>query len=115
MHYLRLTSPVNPESLAVYPQRLGSSRHNPYFQPGGYNNLKSGLEDFNTNLCGQGGFPTLGPADANMSETLRSNILAFFLNNGVTAAPPCKQQAPFTFSGETSQFPHVRTDPRPSP
>jgi|RhiMetdeSRZDD1v2_1073273.scaffolds.fasta_scaffold08963_6 phospholipid/cholesterol/gamma-HCH transport system substrate-binding protein len=115
VHYLRLTSPVNPESLAVYPQRLGSSRHNPYFQPGGYNNLKSGLEDFNTNLCGQGGFPTLGPADANMSETLRSNILAFFLNNGVTAAPPCKQQAPFTFSGETSQFPHVRTDPRPSP
>ena len=115
VHYLRLTSPVNPESLAVYPQRLGSSRHNPYFQPGGYNNLKSGLEDFNTNLCGQGGFPTLGPADANMSETLRSNILAFFLNNGVTTAPPCKQQAPFTFSGETSQFPHVRTDPRPSP
>src|SRR5205085_1333241 len=39
VHYLRLTSPVNPEALAVYPRRLGSSRHNPYFQPGGYNNL----------------------------------------------------------------------------
>ena len=115
VHYLRLTSPVNPESLAVYPQRLGSSRHNPYYQPGAYDNLKNGLQDFNTNLCGQGGFPTLGPADANMSDALRSNILAYFLNNGVTTAPPCKQQSPFTFSGETSQYPHVRTDPRPSP
>jgi phospholipid/cholesterol/gamma-HCH transport system substrate-binding protein len=115
VHYLRLTSPVNPESLAVYPQRLGSSRHNPYFAPGGYDNLATGLQDFNTNLCGAGGFPTLAPAGPNLSETLRNNILAYFLNRGVTTAPPCKQQSPFTFSGETSQYPHVRTDPKPSP
>jgi hypothetical protein len=50
-----------------------------------------------------------------MSETLRNNILAYFLNRGVTTAPSCKQQAPFTFNGETSQYPHVRTDPRPTP
>jgi phospholipid/cholesterol/gamma-HCH transport system substrate-binding protein len=115
VHYLRLTSPVNPESLAVYPQRLGSSRHNPYFAPGGYDKLRGGLEDFNTNLCGSGGFPTLAPAGPNMSETLRNNVLAYFLNRGVTTAPSCKQQAPFTFNGETSQYPHVRTDPRPTP
>jgi phospholipid/cholesterol/gamma-HCH transport system substrate-binding protein len=115
VHYLRLTSPVNPESLAIYPQRLGSSRHNPYFAPGAYDKLKGGLEDFNTNLCGSGGFPSLAPAGPNMSETLRNNILAYFLNRGVTTAPPCKQQAPFTFSGETSQYPHVRTDPKPTP
>jgi phospholipid/cholesterol/gamma-HCH transport system substrate-binding protein len=115
VHYLRLTSPVNPESLAVYPQRLGSSRHNPYYAPGGLLKVPGGLEDFNTNLCGAGGFPTLAPASPNFSEQLRSLVLAYFLNNGVTVAPPCKQQAPFTFSGETTQFPHVRTDPRPTP
>jgi phospholipid/cholesterol/gamma-HCH transport system substrate-binding protein len=115
VHYLRLTSPVNPESLAVYPQRLGSSRHNPYYAPGAYDKLRGGLEDFNTNLCGQGGFPTLAPPGPNFSETLRNNVLAYFLNRGVTVAPPCKQQAPFTFSGETSQYPHVRTDPKPAP
>jgi phospholipid/cholesterol/gamma-HCH transport system substrate-binding protein len=115
VHYLRLTSPVNPESLAVYPQRLGSSRHNPYYKPGALANLSAGLEDFNTNLCGSTGFPSLGPASPTFSETLRANVLAYFLNNGVTVAPPCKQQGPFTFSGETSQFPHVRPDPRPAP
>jgi virulence factor Mce-like protein len=115
VHYLRLTSPVNPEALAVYPRRLGSSRHNPYYAPGGYDKLRSGLEDFNTNLCGSGGFPTLAPAGPSLSETLRNNIIAYFLNRGVTTAPSCKQQAPFTFSGETSQFPHVRTDPKPTP
>jgi phospholipid/cholesterol/gamma-HCH transport system substrate-binding protein len=115
VHYLRLTSPVNPESLAVYPRRLGSSRHNPYYQPGALLGVRGGLEDFNPNLCGAGGFPTLAPAGPNFSETLRANVLAYFLNNGVTVAPPCKQQAPFTFSGETTQYPHVRTDPKPSP
>ncbi len=115
VHYLRLTSPVNPEALAAYPQRLGSSRHNPYYAPGGYDNLKGGLFDFNTNLCGQGGFPTLAPPGPNLSETLRNNIIAYFLNHGVTTAPPCKQQPPFNFSGETSQYPHVRQDPKPGP
>jgi virulence factor Mce-like protein len=115
VHYLRLTSPVNPESLAVYPQRLGSSRHNPYYLPGGLDKLRGGLEDFNTNLCGSSGFPNLAPPSPTFSETLRNNVLAYFLNRGVTTAPPCKQQAPFTFSGETTQYPHVRTDPRPAP
>jgi phospholipid/cholesterol/gamma-HCH transport system substrate-binding protein len=117
VHYLRLTSPVNPEALATYPQRLGSSRSNPYPLPGGYDKLKSGtgLDVFNSNLCGSTGFPSVAPAGPNLSEDLRSRIIAFFLNGGVTTAPPCHQQAPFTFGGETSQYPHVRTDPRPSP
>jgi len=115
VHYLRLTSPVNPESLAVYPQRLGSSRSDPYPQPGSYDKLKSGLDVFNNNLCGTTGFPSLAPAGPNLSEDLRSRILAYFLNNGTTTAPPCNLAPPFTFSGETTQYPHVRTDPRPAP
>jgi phospholipid/cholesterol/gamma-HCH transport system substrate-binding protein len=115
VHYLRLTSPVNPEALAVYPQRLGYTRNNPYFAPGAYDKLKGGLDIFNSNQCGAAGFPTLAPAGPNLSESLRANILAYFLNNGVTTAPPCKQQGPFTEGGETTQYPHVRTDPKPSP
>jgi virulence factor Mce-like protein len=115
VHYLRLTSPVNPESLAVYPQRLGSSRSNPYPQPGNYDKLKSGLDVFNNNLCGTTGFPSLAPPGPNLSEDLRNRILAYFLNNGNTIAPPCNQAAPFTFGGETTQYPHVRPDPKPTP
>jgi phospholipid/cholesterol/gamma-HCH transport system substrate-binding protein len=117
VHYLRLTSPVNPEALATYPQRLGSSRSNPYPLPGAFDKLASGLglDVFNANLCGSTGFPTLAPPGPNLSEDLRNRVLAYFLNNGVTTAPPCHQQAPFTFGGETSQYPHVRPDPRPSP
>ena len=77
--------------------------------------MPTGLEDFNTNLCGSGGFPTLAPAGPNFSEQLRNQVLAYFLNNGNTVAPPCKQQGPFTFGGETTQYPHVRPDPRPTP
>jgi phospholipid/cholesterol/gamma-HCH transport system substrate-binding protein len=115
VHYLRLTSPVNPDSLAVYPQRLGYNRSNPYFLPGGYDKLRGGLDAFHTESCGGPGFPALAPAGPNLSESLRANILAYFLNNGTTTAPPCRQQAPFTEGGETTLYPHVRTDPKPSP
>ena len=115
VHYLRLTSPVNPEALAVYPTRLGFTRNNPYFAPRSYDKLKGGLDVFNSNLCGGPGFPTLAPAGPNLSESLRNNILAYFLNGGVTTAPPCNLQGPVTFGGETTQYPHVRPDPKPSP
>ena len=42
VHYLRLTSPVNPESLATYPQRQGWHRGNPYYKPGAYDQLEGG-------------------------------------------------------------------------
>jgi phospholipid/cholesterol/gamma-HCH transport system substrate-binding protein len=115
VHYLRLTSPVNPESLAVYPTRQGWSRGNAYFKPGSHDKLKTGLDSFNGSACGTNGFPTLAPAGPNLSDSLRSNILLYFLNGGSTTSPPCNQQAPFTFGGETTQYPHVRPDPKPSP
>jgi phospholipid/cholesterol/gamma-HCH transport system substrate-binding protein len=115
VHYLRLTSPVNPEALAVYPRRQGWSRGNPYIQPGGYDRLRGGLDVFDPNMCFTNGFPSLAPAGPNLSETLRSNIMLYFLNSGVTTSPPCHQQAKFTFGGETTQYPHVRPAPKPSP
>ena len=43
VHYLRTTNPVNPESLAQYPDRIGSNRPNPYQFPGAFSNLANGL------------------------------------------------------------------------
>jgi virulence factor Mce-like protein len=117
VHYLRLTSPVNPEALATYPRPQGWTRGNPYPLPGGYDKLKTGqgLDVFNSSLCGTTGFPSLAPPSATFPEDLRNRILLYFLNSGNTTAPPCHQAAPQTFSGETTQYPHVRQDPKPSP
>ena len=115
VHYLRLTSPVNPEALSIYPQRQGWSRGNPYIQPGGYDRLKGGLDIFNPNRCGTTGFPTLAPAGPNLTEELRNMILTYFMNSGQTIAAPCHKQAPFTFNGQTTHYPHVTEDTKPSP
>ncbi|MEX0993424.1 MAG: MlaD family protein [Solirubrobacterales bacterium] len=115
-HYLRLISPLEPEALSLYQQRLGSSRSNAYTLPGGYSKLATGLDSFKTNLCGVGGWPELGPADDSkgFTEDLRSRVLKYVLNNGTTIAAPCNQQSPFTFGGATTDYPHVTEDPKPS-
>jgi hypothetical protein len=106
VHYLRLTSPVNPEALATYPQRQGWHRSNPYYAPGNYDQLKGGLAVFNPDLCFTNGFPTLGPSTATMPEELRNRIILYVLNSGNTVAPPC---------GRTTDYPQVTEAPKPSP
>jgi phospholipid/cholesterol/gamma-HCH transport system substrate-binding protein len=115
VHYLRLTSPVNPEALAVYPQRQGWSRGNAYLAPGAYNKLPQGLDVFDPRQCGANPYPTLAPPSASLSEDLRNRIILYFLNRGQTTAPPCRKQAPFTFNGQTTDYPHVTQDAKPSP
>jgi hypothetical protein len=58
---LRTTSPLNPESLASFDQRLNSNRANPYFKPLGYSRLAQGLEAFANAPCGAGLNATLPP------------------------------------------------------
>jgi phospholipid/cholesterol/gamma-HCH transport system substrate-binding protein len=110
---LRLSIPVGPEALASYPRRIGPNRANPYFQPGAYDKLRQGLESFNTSNCGTGGYPDLAPPSANFSEDLRNRIIKFIFQNSDGIAPPCKKQGKFTVGGETTDYPHVREDPRP--
>jgi virulence factor Mce-like protein len=112
---LRLSVPVNPETLATYPRRVGPNRNNAYALPRMYSKLKQGLDMFNTQNCSNGGWPDLAPAGPNFSEDLRNRILQFFYAGSKYLAPPCKKQGPFTFGGETTDFPHVRVDPRPAP
>jgi virulence factor Mce-like protein len=117
VHYLRLTSPVNPEALSTYPRRQGWHRGNPYTQPGAYDQLRSILPVFDTDECGRNGFPTLGPPTATMSEELRNRILLYVLNSGTTTSPTCRPAGAHpagrtTGSGSTA-YPQVRADPRP--
>src|SRR3954454_18016541 len=58
VHYLRTTNPVNAENLAVYPQRIGTNRPNPYESPGAFDDLARGLPQYETRHCGRG-VPTL--------------------------------------------------------
>jgi phospholipid/cholesterol/gamma-HCH transport system substrate-binding protein len=113
-HYLRLTSPVNAESLATYPSRQDWFRGNPYYKPGTYDQLRSGLPVFDSSNCGPGAFPTVPPSPY-LAEEFRNRIVLYVLNGGNTVAPPCREQGPFTEGGRSTAYPQVRTDPQPSP
>src|SRR4051794_10921283 len=51
LHYLRTTNPLNPENLAVYPNRLPTNRPNPYRLPGGFDELPRGLPVYENRQC----------------------------------------------------------------
>jgi phospholipid/cholesterol/gamma-HCH transport system substrate-binding protein len=110
---LRLSNPVNPESLASYPRRIGPNRSNPYFNPGGYDNLAQGLEAFTTTNCSNGGYPDLAQPSGDFTQDLRDRILKFFYQNTDGLAPPCKKQGKNPAGNGATDFPQVREDPRP--
>ena len=62
---LRTTSPLNPQSVAAFPQRLTMERANPYFKPGGYKNLRHGLQSFANTPCSAGITAQLDPNTPN--------------------------------------------------
>jgi phospholipid/cholesterol/gamma-HCH transport system substrate-binding protein len=136
LHYLRTMNPLNAENLAVYPRRLGTNRTNAYAKPGNFKLLAKGMPSFETRHCNRAvpgvsnqlpagtitnplpvpipGLPTdtinqaLG---ALVPQSLIDNLNKFVfsqLSNSQTAAPPCYPQGPYTVSGETTQFPHVK-------
>jgi phospholipid/cholesterol/gamma-HCH transport system substrate-binding protein len=112
-HYLRSMQVLSPESLAVYPQRIGTDRSNPYFKPGAFRALgNGGLQVFSNSNCSNPVPSVSGPANATISQSLIEEIIQFKVANAPetpnsVAAPGCNQQSPFTFNGQTSQFPHV--------
>jgi phospholipid/cholesterol/gamma-HCH transport system substrate-binding protein len=117
VHYLRTTNPLNPENLAVYPRRIGTNRPNAYAAPGTGALLAQGVPSFETRHCATPGIPILTDeppspdAPPPLNEAFFDQILRFGFpagNTGTGVAPACRQQAPFTVSGETSQYPQVR-------
>jgi phospholipid/cholesterol/gamma-HCH transport system substrate-binding protein len=122
-HYLRGMNVFNPQGLAIYPQRIGTDRANPYFKPGAFKALGSGgLQVFSASSCANSAPSVSGPPNATISQSLieqlnsPQNLGPQFQYNKVAnvpgtanaiPAPGCTQQGPFTFNGKTSQFPHV--------
>jgi len=125
LHYLRTTNPLNPENLAAYPRRLGTNRPNPYQLPGGYKQLAKHLLVYENRACGRAvptgvtttplpvGVPSIVPtvlpeAVTGITQSLIDRVNQYAFGNGNVAAPPCQKQGKFNFSGEITDYPHVR-------
>ena len=103
---------LGPQSLALYPSKIGTDRSNPYFHQGAFNSLASGLPVFSASSCSNPVPSVSGPANETISESIIEQIIQFKVANAPkhaneVPAPACTQQGPFTFNGQTSQFPHV--------
>jgi ABC-type transporter Mla subunit MlaD len=113
LHYLRTMNVLSPESLAIYPLRVGTNRPNAYPKPGAFSALlNGGLQVFNSSHCSNPVPSVSGPPSATVSQTLIDQIMQFKVANAperpnTVPAPACVQQGPFTFNGTTSQFPHA--------
>jgi hypothetical protein len=104
-------SVLSPESLSVYPTKVETSRINAYPLPGTYRQLASGLPVFEAVKCFGGAPSVSGPPSETISEELIEQIQGFKLANkpeteNDVAAPGCRQQGPYNFNGQSSQFPH---------
>jgi hypothetical protein len=135
-HYLRGMNVLGPESLAVYSTPVGTNRANPYFHPGAFSSLLGGLPVFSSAFCANSAPAVNGPPNAYVSESVIKQLrgepveveiegergkehktlpaLSPVANKpghpNEVAAPPCRQQGPFTINGKTSQFPQVTTE-----
>jgi phospholipid/cholesterol/gamma-HCH transport system substrate-binding protein len=121
-HFLKGMFVLGPEDLSIYPQRVGTNRPNAYPLPGAFHSLASGLSVFSSASCGNAVPSVSGPPFGTITENVIKQLrgepehpgepISIVVNKPESAsnevpAPACKQQGPFTFNGETSQFPHA--------
>jgi len=131
-HLLTTEAVLSPESLATYATRPGTDRGNPYDHPSAFRELTTGLPVFNGSTCADSAPSVNGPANETISTSILRQLYHFKVANrpaklagfssaeekeieeetplasgNQVAAPACRQQAPFTSGGETSQFPKV--------
>ncbi len=129
VHFLRIMSPLNPESLTTLPSRLTTNRNSAYSPPQWAKDLASGLPGFNTRQCSAGITATLNPAtpkneafikertkkgDPKEAEDFFNRLKKFAFaeqtNSGSIPAPACTQQAPFEpiyGSGPATAYQHT--------
>lgn len=115
-HFIRTMQVVSPESLAVYPKRIGTNRGNPYPHAGAFRSLGSGLQVLNNSSCSNPVPSVSGPPTAQVPQSVIEQLIQFHVANApessnTVPAPACSQQEPFAFNGQTSQFPHVTATP----
>jgi ABC-type transporter Mla subunit MlaD len=109
LHYVRVSSPVNPEVLTNYSQRISSNRGNPYLVPGGAASLVSGLPVFGSYLCTSNPLPTIGPTiPASLAAALSS---VYYTSD--PSGPPCRAQPPLgeATTGQLQVFPQLQPLP----
>jgi len=108
-HYVRVSSPLNPETLTDYSTRLESNRGNPYLIPNGYSSLVQGLPVFASNLCTSNPQPTIGPT---ISASLAAVLSAVYYTTD-PSGPPCRAQQPLgeATTGQTQAFPQLKPIP----
>jgi phospholipid/cholesterol/gamma-HCH transport system substrate-binding protein len=61
IHFLRALGPINPESIASYPSRLGLNRNSAYSPPAWAEEILHGLPSFNTASCSSSLIAELDP------------------------------------------------------
>jgi phospholipid/cholesterol/gamma-HCH transport system substrate-binding protein len=127
-HFLRVMSPLGPESLSTFPSRLTTNRNSAYSPPQWAKGLASGLPGFDTRQCSSGITATLNPAtpsnagfkertkkgDIKEAEDLFNRLkkFAFAEQSSTSSVPasPCTQQAPFDpiyGSGPATTYQHT--------
>jgi phospholipid/cholesterol/gamma-HCH transport system substrate-binding protein len=125
-HLLKVLNVLTPEGMSLYQQRVGTNRGSAYPQPGVFSQLASGLSVFSSSSCADSAPAASGPPLGTITKEVIEQLIGkptktgevgatvedHILNDpevaaNQVAAPACKQQAPFTFNGVTSQFPHV--------
>ncbi len=112
LHYLRVVSPLNPESVSTYPStRLNINRNSAYSPPLWAKGLASGLPSFNASQCGTGIVAALNPNTPNepafnertggdvkkatdFFERIKKFAFAGQSSTATVPAPPCTQQEP---------------------
>ena len=109
LHYVRISNPVNPETLTDYAHRISTNRGNPYLMPNGYQSLLQGLPVFGSYLCTSNPLPSIGP-------TISPSLAAVLSSTYFTAdpsGPPCKAQQPLgqATTGQPQAFPQLQAIP----
>lgn len=107
-HILRAGVSVSPQTMAFQPRAFGQNRTNPYMEPGGMNNLPTGLRTLTPQNCANGD-PDL-PATADLPgqiELLQTYVFKGF--GRATPRPACVAQGPR--SGYNTIFPQLTADP----
>ncbi|HEY2767405.1 MAG TPA: MlaD family protein [Solirubrobacteraceae bacterium] len=136
-HYVRALVTVGPEALAVYNQRIGVNRANPYFQAGGLSQIAgNALPSFSTANCADSAPSIVEEEGGAVSSTTIKQLIEDHVVNGQleeqknakgevehkvvknptstaneVSAPPCLQQSPFTWEATSGQYPHVTAPP----
>jgi phospholipid/cholesterol/gamma-HCH transport system substrate-binding protein len=133
-HFLRVMSPLGPESLATYSNRLTTNRNSAYSPPGWAEGLAAGLPGFDTRQCTAGITVTLDPSTPSntgfkertkkgepkeaedLFNRLRKFAFAEQSSTSTVPAPGCTQQAPFNpiyGSGPPTAYQHTFEQPGP--